>query len=123
MRPSMHAVKRGFSRQEAAHYLGVSETSVRELERLGYVTRHKLIGLTLEVFYKEDLDAYLDKSLARERLTVVSSEDYGKKGEGRGVGVPKGKGRKVGRLRDDQWATPLSYSPDQKRGGGKTKGA
>jgi Mn-dependent DtxR family transcriptional regulator len=104
VKPSMHAVKRGFSRQEAAHYLGVSETSVRELEKLGYVTRHKLLGLTLEVFYKEELDAYLDKSLARELLTVVD------------VNTPRAHSTKPNTKRhlDTRWTVPLDYNKEKK---------
>jgi hypothetical protein len=97
----------------------VSETSVRELEKQGLIKRHLLYGLTLEVFYKEELDDYLDNSLLRNQLTVVSSNNEKQTSEGRGIGIPKGK-RNMGGKADREWPANLTYSGDEKRGGRKT---
>ena len=115
MKPAMLQVKRGFSRVEAAYYLGISETSIRELEKHGHITRHQLYGLTAEVFYKEDLDAYLDKSVLAAQLEVIES-DHETQSERRGVSLPKGERRKVGRSRNREWPAKISYGKDKARG-------
>ena len=58
--------------EEAARYLGVSASKLREWVCQGRIARHRIDGLTL--YRRDDLDAFLDHATGRAAPSLPQRE-------------------------------------------------